>query len=130
MENGGMNREMFLFEKLDVYQMAVELYSDVRKVNFDRSDGDRIIARQLHRAVLSISLNIAEGSGKSGPKDRRNFLIIARGSLYECVAIFNVLKVNKTLGIEEHSAMYLKSIRISKMLLSMIRLLDKGIPKK
>lgn len=37
-------------------------------------------------------LNIAEGSGRFTKPDKRNFYVIARGSKFECVAIFDYLK--------------------------------------
>jgi S23 ribosomal protein. len=51
---------------------------------------DRLIARkrfaiadQLVRAAISVPSNIAEGQGRSTPRDRRHYLVQARGSLYE-----------------------------------------------
>jgi four helix bundle protein len=41
------------------------------------------IADQLVRAALSVPANIAEGEGRSTTRDRRHYLVQARGSLYE-----------------------------------------------
>ena len=41
------------------------------------------IADQLVRAALSVPSNVAEGQGRSTTRDRRHYLVQARGSLYE-----------------------------------------------
>ena len=55
--------------------------------------GHSALADQLRRAALSVSLNIAEGSGKGTMEDReaRRFYAIARGSALECAAIVDAL---------------------------------------
>lgn len=77
---------MFDFEKLTVYQKSRE----ARKLLFSALLGaknlDRFTGDQLRRSVLSIILNIAEGTGKSSKADKKNFFTIARGSTYEVVA--------------------------------------------
>ena len=52
------------------------------------------LSSQLIRSSSSIVLNIAEGSGKSSPKDFSHFLDIALGSLYETVANLDILRNN------------------------------------
>lgn len=41
------------------------------------------LASQLKRAASSVTSNIAEGFGRSSPKDREHFYVIASGSLNE-----------------------------------------------
>lgn len=55
---------------------------------------------QLKRASLSIPLNIAEGSGKSAPTERRRFYEIARASALECSAIVNCAQTLKIVKYE------------------------------
>ena len=49
-------------------------------------------ADQLRRAVLSISNNIAEGSGSDSKRDFAHFLTISKRSTFECANIILVLE--------------------------------------
>jgi four helix bundle protein len=78
---------MFPYESLEVYKKAFQFHGWVHKF-LNKSLGIRsYIKNQLGRAALSIPLNIAEGSAKLSPKDRKNVLSIARGSVFECNAL-------------------------------------------
>ncbi len=46
---------------------------------------------QVGRSALSIVANIAEGSGSRSDKARKNYYAIARASLFENVALLDVL---------------------------------------
>ena len=85
---------------------------------------DAVTKNQLRRAPLSIVLNIAEGTSRFSKPDRKNFCVIARDSLFECVAIFDVLKDDGQLSIDEFNRLYTLSEEISKMLFAMIRNLE------
>ena len=82
---------MFDFEKLDVYQKAKSFNSQVYRYIRANKHFDPTTKNQLRRASLSIMLNIAEGSSRFSNADRRNFYVIARGSVFECVAIFDFM---------------------------------------
>ena len=82
---------MFDFEKLEVYKKAKAFNKSVSCL-LSGKNVDRVTHDQLRRASFSIMLNIAEGSGRFTKPDKRNFYIIARGSAFECVAIFDYLK--------------------------------------
>jgi four helix bundle protein len=71
------------------YQAAVELYQQGSKVKLKAPLKD-----QYERALLSIVLNLAEGSAKLGQKDRRKFFTIAFGSLREVQACLTVANRN------------------------------------
>jgi four helix bundle protein len=60
--------------------LATDVYSLTRR--FPRAELFGITA-QLRKAAVSISSNIAEGSGRATTKDLLNFLATARGSLRE-----------------------------------------------
>ncbi len=82
---------MFCHEKLDVYQKAVKFLGAMHKVIRGLPPGNSDVINQLRRAVMSISLNLAEGAGKTGKADKQRFYAIARGSALECAAILDVL---------------------------------------
>ena len=82
---------MFDFEKLDVYKKAKAFNAGIRTF-IKTTKLDPTTSDQLRRASFSIVLNLAEGSGRFPKPDCRNFFIIARSSVFECIAILDVLK--------------------------------------
>src|SRR5688572_24092924 len=81
-------RTRFRFEKLAVWHEARRLnrsaYRVARKLPKEEMFG---MASQLRRASLSISSNMAEGSGRNSDKDFAHFLEQAYGSLMELASL-------------------------------------------
>ena len=69
---------MFNFEKLDVWQKAIDfadlIYTNTRGFPADERFG---LTTQLRRGAVSISSNIAEGSSRSSKVDFARFIEIA-----------------------------------------------------
>jgi len=82
----------FNFEKLEVYNDAVELANQTYEITktFPRSEIFGI-TNQVRRAAISIPSNIAERSSR-GKKEFIHFLNIALGSAYECVPLLEISK--------------------------------------
>ena len=114
---------MFDFQKLTVYQKAKdfnkEVASLIKKQNFDSTTRD-----QLRRASFSILLNIAEGSSRFSNKDRKHFMVISRGSAFECVAILDYLQDNNEIDEFTYLDFFQKLEEISKMLYALIKKLE------
>ena len=112
---------MFDFEKLDVYQITKE--QNVRVLMFLRNlqDVDPYLLDQWKRASLSSLLNLAEGTGRMTDMDKRHFLTISRGSIFESVAILDLLKSLDFIAEKDYEELYNKYEQISKMLLGMFR---------
>ena len=115
---------MFDFEKLDVYQKAKKFNKSVT-IFLSTSKVDKTTKDQLRRASFSIMLNIAEGSGRFTNPDKRHFYVIARGSAFECVAIFDYLKDMDMISDIAFKQYYSFLEEISKMLFAMIKGLTK-----
>jgi four helix bundle protein len=75
---------MFGFEKLDVWQRAIDYAGIVYQVTRSFPNDERFgLANQLRRSAVFVSSNIAGGSSRSSTMDFGCFLEIAYGSLLE-----------------------------------------------
>ena len=108
---------MFRFEKLDVWQKAVDFAHGVYGVT-GRFPGDERfgLTSQMRRAAVSISSNVAEGSGRSSDKDFAHFIEIAYGSLMEVVSQMQVAYRQAWLAQKDHDELYNKAEELARML--------------
>lgn len=118
---------MFSFEQFPVYQKSQTLYKEITHHILESPSINFIVKDQLHRAALSISLNIAEGSGRHSEGEKRAFYTIARGSVHECAAIIGTLKDLQLLRIDTYHSFYEDLTEISKMLSGLIKAFEKSI---
>jgi four helix bundle protein len=84
------------FRNLKIYQRAIAYAVEIYKIsrNFPKEELYGLTS-QIRRAVISISLNIAEGSGNKSEKEFQRFLEIALRSDYEVIACLEIaLKLN------------------------------------
>jgi four helix bundle protein len=108
---------MFRFERLTVWQKAVELFELVdalveilpHRVRFGLAD-------QIHRAALSISSNIAEGSGRETAAEMRHFYTTAKASTFELVSLCIICCRRKFFTEEQHTEVYRRAEEIVRML--------------
>lgn len=103
---------MLSFQRLDVYQRAIEFLALVYDITdaLPRGHADR--ADQLTRAAESVIRNIAEGAGRWSPADSANRYKIARGEAMECAASLDVMKLRKLISQEryDHGAHLLEGV--------------------
>lgn len=112
----------FQFEKLEVYQKSLDWVEVVEslceslkgKVSYSMID-------QLSCAALSIPLNIAEGNGRWHKGEKRQFFWIARGSVFECVPIIQVLHRKSLINEQQFSGFYEQLDVIAKMLTNLVK---------
>jgi len=111
-----MVAEDFKFENLQVYRRVQKLVKQVylltrewpREYLFD-------LTSQFRRAVLSVLLNIAEGSGRS-KADFARFLNIAIGSCKECAALVETANDLDLIPVGEKESLRREFIEIVMML--------------
>lgn len=114
-----MSDEKFRFEKLTVYQRSLELTNKIytltknwpREYLFD-------LTSQIRRAALSITLNIAEGSGRS-KKEFGHFLEIARSSCFEIVPLAEIAFKQNLLNKQLKNEIIEEVYQLSKMISSL-----------
>lgn len=72
------------FRKLNIWKKAVQLATDIyiSTYNYPREEQYGIVS-QMRRSAISISSNVAEGSGRKSNKEFGRFLLIAYGSACE-----------------------------------------------
>ena len=86
------NGPLFDFEKLEVYQLALDYLDRVFDICRNLPGGIRYsLGDQLTRAALSISNNLAEGTGKRSKKEKARYYNTAMDSARECISMVNVL---------------------------------------
>jgi four helix bundle protein len=114
----------FMFEKLEVYQKAVDFAEKVTKITEQFPRGYYFLTDQLNRAALSISTNIAEGNGRFTKADRRNFFTIARGSVHECIPLLELCILKELINKETHGKLLTELEIMAKMISGLINGLD------
>lgn len=97
----------FKFEKLVVWQKAVDLSDEVNKLvmSFPKSELF-ILSSQIKRAADSVALNIAEGSTSQSNPEFKRFLQIAVRSNIEVVACLFLAKRRNYIGQELFDSIY------------------------
>jgi four helix bundle protein len=108
---------IFPFEKLDVYQLALELADYVLGLlePIPLNKHFRLVS-QMEAAVVSVAQNIAEGKGRQYKKEFVQYLSIAQGSLYEAITLNEVFRRRKLFTEDESIEIRLKGEGIDRKL--------------
>ena len=108
---------MFNFEKLDVWQKAIDfadlIYNETRAFPAEERFG---LTNQLRRASVSISSNIAEGSSRSSRTDFARFAEIATGSVFEAVSQSFIARRQSFFSEDQFRNIYTNAEQLSRML--------------
>ncbi|MEA3493185.1 MAG: four helix bundle protein [Candidatus Margulisiibacteriota bacterium] len=111
---------MFDFEKFEVYKKSKQFASEASGLISKLKGIHPRMIDQLQRASLSIPLNIAEWAGRYSKADKRHFYVIARGSVFECVAIIDIVNDVGLISVQQKNDLYKKLEELSKMISGLI----------
>ena len=110
----------FMFEKLDVYQKAVDFADDIVALADAFPRGYGFLVDQLNRAALSIATNLAEGIGRFAKADRRNCLGTARDSAREYVPLLELATRRSLITADQHAILRSNLDEIAKVISGLI----------
>jgi len=117
-----MANHKFGFEDLGVWQKAVIFAKEVIDLseNFQSLRLHYRLLDQLEASSTSVSMNIAEGSGRYSKKEFIQFLYIARGSLYETLTLLQIVYSKKWIKEHDYSRIKVNASEIARMLSGLI----------
>ncbi len=110
----------FDFERLDVYQRALEALVICDAIIEQLPVGKAHVRDQLDRAVMSVVLNIAEGAGEFSPNEKRRFYRMAKRSATESASILQIIGLRKHAHDEEVREARIALARVVAMLVRLI----------
>jgi four helix bundle protein len=111
----------FLFENLIVYKKALQTTKRILTLTISPPKGCWSLVDQLRRSAMSMPANLAEGSGRWHPKDKRQFFWIARGSAQECVVFIDLAAHLNIISDMEREELRLNLEEIARMIAGLIK---------
>ena len=104
----------FGFEKLDVYVEARALVKAIYSLSARFPESERYaLTDQIHRAVVSVTSNIAEGTSRTSTKDKAHFVEMSYGSLMEVVSQLQIAMDLGYISQEQYNALQPQIEKIS-----------------
>lgn len=99
-----MQEYQFDFERLEVYQRALEFVDRVFTISKDfHHTVQYSLGDQIRRASLSICNNIAEGSGKQTKNAKAQFYGYSIDSARECIPMISLSFKQKQIELSNHN---------------------------
>lgn len=107
---------MHIVEKLSVWNLAVELSTEIYKLTSTFPKEELYgLTNQIRRCVVSIASNIAEGAGRNSNKEFNQFIGIANGSSFELSTQLLIAKNLNYIKFEQYETLKEKIVSIQKM---------------
>jgi len=108
---------IFPFEKLDVWQMSIDLTDYVLgRLDIIPFNKHLRLISQMEGAIASVAQNIAEGKGRQYKKEFLQFLGIAQGSLYETITLNEIFRRRNLFSEEAYTEIRERGEKIDRKL--------------
>lgn len=111
---------------LAAYRGAIRYVAATRPLVLKMRGEDPTLADQMHRAVVSIALNVAEGAGEFSPKDKARFYRYALRSCTETLAVLDVAREIGHLDDLEHGRCFALGDRLAALLTRLVVATGRG----
>ncbi len=119
---------LFRFQSLEIRQLAINVGDQLCDIaEMLESKKKFRFAEQLNGAALSISNNIAEGSGASSKKEFSRFLDYAHRSVFENANILHLLNLRKYISDEQLNYFLEELNKLARKINSFQKYLNKDI---
>lgn len=117
------------FRNLDAYKEGKTIIKEVYKLlqRFPKEE-QYALCDQLRRASISITSNIAEGSGRVSPKEKIRFLEISYGSLMEVLSQLDIACDLQYISIDDFNRLEILIDHEGRLLSGLSAYFEKQIP--
>jgi four helix bundle protein len=112
----------FRFENLEIWKMAIEYGEKIHKISrkFPRSE-QFVLTTDLNRAAVSVSSNIAEGSGSESNSEFIRYLRISLKSTFETVSQLYIAQLRKYITKQEYKILYTDADLLVKKIKTLVK---------
>ena len=117
------------YRQLHVWNKAMQLTDAVYDLAETLPKSETFaLSAQLRRAAVSVPSNIAEGSGRSSDREFKQFLSVAKGSVYEVETQLLICVRRRYITQANAKPALLLCDEVSRMLTALILYLEKKLP--
>jgi four helix bundle protein len=113
----------FVYENLEVWNksvdFAVKVVNTVDNISTDRKHYR--LLEQIEACSTSIAMNIAEGKGRYSKKEFKQYLYIARGSLYETMTLLEIFRRMKWISNDKYNELEEMGKEITSMIMGLVK---------
>ena len=114
----------FTFQDTPYYQKSLDFFAWSKQLIAELPASHSEEKNQLNRASSSITYTFAEGYGRYHKREKQNFYVISRGSVFECVAVIDSLLKVKAINETKYMEGIEQLVELSKMISGLINAMN------